>query len=68
MTELERADGVRVLYSYDTPVAALSSMGCYVKTDRWFSRTTSAHISRWLDGSAARTIPHDEIVRLAEGE
>lgn len=73
MTELEYADGTRVLVSYETPVAALiprsngETAGGWKKSDRFFSRTTSAHISKWLEGVKAETLPHAEIAALVEG-
>lgn len=46
-------DGSEVFFSYSTPVAAKMSDGCYVKTDKFHSKTTSRHINNWLDGAAA---------------
>lgn len=41
-----------ILFSYSTPVAA-SIRGKYYKTKTKFSKTTSKHISTWLDGREA---------------
>ena len=54
-TELRLADGTTVLFSYQTPVACATFQGdnmdfVYYKTDMKWSRTTSKHINRWLDG------------------
>ena len=47
-TEITTAAGVRVLVSYDTPVAAVMPSGNAMRTRRFYSRTTSAHIVKWL--------------------
>jgi hypothetical protein len=49
MTELSFQDGTKVLFSYKTPVAAIVN-GTYVRTSKKWSRTTSKHINKWLDG------------------
>lgn len=65
MSEIVFSDGTRLLFSYETPVAARLSRGGNVKTDKYFSRTTSGHVSSWLNGEAARVVPHDELLKLA---
>jgi hypothetical protein len=53
MTELD-ANGIKVLFSYNTPVAAYSiAAGQYYKTNKKWSVTTSKHINKWLDGKNA---------------
>ena len=55
MTVVELNDGTKVLFSYETPVAAIISIGGYeqaFKTEKKWSTTTSRHISEW-----ARTSP-----------
>ena len=49
MTELKFQDGTKVLFSYETPVAAEVN-GNYVKTSKKWSTTTSKHINKWLNG------------------
>jgi len=49
-TEVCFNDGLVVLFSYKTPVAALLPSGRYVKTDHKWSVTTSKHINKWLQG------------------
>ena len=39
---------VRILFSYDTPVACLHQVHGYMKTDKKWSRTTAQHIAKWL--------------------
>jgi hypothetical protein len=57
----------RFLFSYSTPVAGYVDGLGYVRTNRFFSATTSRHINRWLDGSTATVIDHAELVRLSNG-
>ena len=51
MTELELSNGTRVLFSYQTPVAALVNEGenkwHQYKTDKEWSKTTTRHINKW---------------------
>ena len=46
MTEIE-TDSARVLFSYRTPVAAYVFGVGYIKTDQFWSVTTSRHINKW---------------------
>ena len=46
-TEIE-TDKARIFFSYRTPVAAYVYGVGYVKTDKWWSVTTSRHINKWL--------------------
>ena len=48
MTEVETSEA-RVLFSYRTPVAAYVFGRGYVKTEKWWSVTTSRHINKWLE-------------------
>lgn len=45
-------ENMRVLVSYETPVAAWIAGQGYVKTDKKWSRTTSKHITQWIGPSA----------------
>lgn len=40
---------VHVFFSYDQPVAALAD-GVFYRTEKTWSKTTSKHITQWLDG------------------
>jgi hypothetical protein len=64
-TEITRADGTVILYSYSTPVAAQLGTGGFVRTDKRWSVTTSKHITQWLEGAHARTVPQADIDSLA---
>ena len=56
MTQLDLADGTSVLFSYRTPVAALTDNGYYRTSKKW-SVTTSRHINKWLGGVLAKDQP-----------
>jgi len=61
MTELE-TDKATILFSYKTPVAALIPGKGWIRTDRFYSNTTSKHINRWLgsvasSNSVVETVP-----------
>ena len=47
MTEVETSEA-RILFSYRTPVAAYIFGEGFVKTDQFWSVTTSRHINKWL--------------------
>jgi hypothetical protein len=64
-TAIEFNDGSAVLFSYATPVAAFLPGSGYVRTDKFWSRTTSKHISQWLDGANAATRPQQFFDGLA---
>lgn len=64
MTELYTA-GITVLFSYKTPVAAKIGEVAYYKTDCTWSRTTSKHINKWLNGHTAEYRSQDFFDRLA---
>ena len=46
----------QVFFSYETPVAACLTDGTLVRTDQWYSATTSKHINKWLEGCDALTV------------
>ena len=48
-TEISTARGNRVLYSYETPVAAWTEQGAF-RTSTKYSVTTSKHINAYLGG------------------
>ena len=47
MTEVETSEA-RILFSYKTPVAAYIFGEGFVKTEKYWSVTTSRHINKWL--------------------
>ena len=63
-TEITTARGNRVLYSYETPVAAWTEQGA-VRTEEKFSVTTSKHINKYLGGKdIGRTVAQSYIEDL----
>ena len=52
MTELTLTNGIRVLFSYQTPVACELNNGYYRTAKKW-SQTTTKHINKWLAGASA---------------
>ena len=64
LTELHTDDAV-ILFSYETPVAALRKADHeYLRTDQFWSQTTSRHINKWLQGVKAETVPQAELEGL----
>ena len=66
-TELDLGD-VQVFFSYETPVAARLTDGSLVRTDQWYSATTSKHINKWLGKGCCDTVavPQSVINDLVE--
>ena len=48
MTEVETSEA-RILFSYRTPVAAYVFGDGFVRTEKWWSVTTSRHINKWIE-------------------
>jgi hypothetical protein len=68
MTELTLNTGVKILFSYQTPVAAYSaSSGWFTKTSKFWSKTTSRHINQWLNGNEAVLNPQEFFDNLRVG-
>ena len=42
-------NGSEVFFSYSTPVAGYCPDKGYIKTDRWYSSTTTRHINQYLN-------------------
>jgi hypothetical protein len=57
---------VQVFFSYETPVAAMLADGSLVRTEDFYSVTTSKHINKWLDGREAQEVPQAAIDELVE--
>ena len=49
-TELSFTNGTQVFFSYKTPVAAYCPSLGYIRTEQFWSSTTSRHINKWLKG------------------
>jgi hypothetical protein len=65
MTELD-ISFAQVFFSYETPVAARLTDGSLVRTEDWYSVTTTKHINKWLDGMPAVEVPQAVINDLVE--
>jgi len=66
---LIKMDACEILFSYETPVAALRySDHEYLRTDLFWSVTTSRHINQWLQGFEAQTVSQDELYKMARSE
>ena len=63
MTEIE-TDDARILFSYRTPVAAYVFGVGYVKTDKWWSVTTSRHINKWTDNCTVKEVSQTFLDKL----
>jgi hypothetical protein len=63
MTELELDDGTTILFSYETPVAC-STVNGWFKTEQWYSRTTTKHVNKWLEGIKAQVKPQSFFATL----
>ena len=60
-------NGTKVLFSYQTPVAAFHPIKGWLRTDSKFSVTTSKHINKWLSGLNASTISQSFLDNLVVG-
>ena len=64
MTTLTLNDGTEILFSYETPVAGCSGSArdyTYFKTAYNWSKTTTRHINKYLDGVEAVVLAQHEI-------
>lgn len=69
MTEVTLKSGAVVLFSYSTPVAVHVVDGGEWKfyyTEKYWSRTTSRHISKWLPKDKAQTQPQEYFDNLVK--
>ena len=49
-TVLSFTNGAEVFFSYKTPVAPNCPLCGYIRTEQFWSSTTSRHINKWLKG------------------
>ena len=68
-TQVSLADGTEVLFSYSTPVAALVPGKGWIRTEQFYSTTTSKHINRWFaenksTAAEVATVPQWEVDQL----
>ena len=57
-------DGTEVFFSYKTPVAAYLPDKGYVKTDTFYSVTTSRHINKYLPTKDVPTVSEEFLAQL----
>ena len=62
-TLLALPSGSEIFYSYNTPVACKVS-GEFYKTKEYFSRTTSKHITQYLNGRYAHPVEQSFINQI----
>ena len=65
MTEVETSEA-RILFSYRTPVAAYVFGEGFVRTEKWWSVTTSRHINKWLDGGTPKEVAQTYLDNLVQ--
>ena len=58
-------DGTEVFFSYKTPVAAYLPEKGYVKTEKFYSVTTSRHINMYLPTKDVPTVSEEFLVALS---
>ena len=63
-TVVEYNNGSEVFYSYDTPVAARLQDYEYLRTEDFYSKTTTRHINKYLDGVNAKKVTQQTINNL----
>lgn len=69
-TQLTLGDGTVIFFSYDTPVAAWVFGRGYLRTNKFWSKTTSGHINKWLDRMGTGTVTEvsqEDIYSLVNG-
>lgn len=65
-TEIILPNDNRIFFSYTTPVAAYVVGRGYLKTEHFYSVTTSRHINQWIDGAKVTIVSQDDIESLLE--
>lgn len=54
--QLSCSNGDKILFSYETPVAAYLPDVGFIRTEQKFSVTTSRHVNAWLAGQPAKSV------------
>lgn len=74
--EIKTHDGTVILFSYGEPVAAYCRRGIgrgvspdwgVVKTEKFISRSTTAHVAAFVAGRGVYTVPHSFILEITKG-
>ena len=66
-TVLSFTNGAEVFFSYKTPVAAYCPLRGYIRTEQFWSSTTSRHINKWLrDVNNVTEVSQDYLYELGQ--
>ena len=57
-------NGSEVFFSYSTPVAGYCPDKGYLRTEDWYSQTTTKHINKYLDNVEATEVSQETINNL----
>lgn len=57
-----------ILFSYDTPVCVRIGDGWHYVTTKYWSRTTTGHVKKWLAGAVAKPISQEAFDLLVAGQ
>ena len=57
-------DKAKIFFSYNTPVCAYVFGKGWIKTDRFYSISTSKHINGYIESNVAMVVPQSEIDTL----
>ncbi|WP_429498807.1 hypothetical protein ACQUFY_05775 [Robbsia andropogonis] len=60
---LEFKDGTRILFSYESPVAAFVPNEGYEKTERFISRTSEKHAAKWIGKETCKTVSQEQLAQ-----
>ena len=63
-TLLVLPSGAEAFFSYETPVAFQMHSGEIFKTEEYYSRTTSKHITQYLNGREAEKVEQSFFTQL----
>ena len=63
-TQLNLNNGTEIFFSYKTPVAAKLPNYDYIRTATKWSRTTTRHINKWLEGVNATEVDQEVLNNL----
>jgi hypothetical protein len=64
---VEFKNGIQVLFSYQTPVAAFIPGEGYLRSSNKFSNTTTRHINAWMGKESTKTIDQHKLESIVGG-
>ena len=65
---LSYPNGTEVFFSYSTPVAGYTPELGFIKTEQWYSSTTTRHINKYLDNNKATEVSQETINQLSQSQ